>query len=248
MCEHLNRVIDECGTSTCADCCRYFDKILCDTTPNHDSVNYNGLYINLKKSKSSIIQTLEKNFGIYDARVARTTELIFNLTSANKTVKGINKKSILFASLYYAYCFLEKPKNLDEMLVLFDLNHKNVLKGFKLCQIAMQESNLEEIKKIKDRVHLCIETHRENLQKLISTYNIPLKNYDEIEKIVIVCHLKMNKTLTNKITDIWVSCIFFWLLKVNPHLEPEDFISMSQNNISLHKLRSDLTYLKKNLS
>jgi hypothetical protein len=48
---------------------------------------------------------------------------------------------------------------------------------------------------------------------------------------------------------LWISCIFFWLLKINPYIDPEEFISINEgHNITLAKLKSDLTYLKKNLN
>jgi hypothetical protein len=220
--------------------------------------------LNLLKTKSTIINTLEKEFGIFDSTTTTITEKIFNLTSKNKMVKGINKRSILCASLYYTYRYLEKPKNFEDMLHKFNIDYKNGSKGLKMCQIAIQESdnilslsvansqktiklNIDEIKKFKGQIHSFASTHKEKLQELLSKYHISLKNYDEIEKIVIAGHLKKNKILNDKTTSFWVSCICFWLLKINPFIDPEEFVSLNSDFISIVQLRTDLNYLKKNL-
>jgi hypothetical protein len=243
-CNHKNIISDDCGTSTCADCYIHFEKSFCSEFTSH----HNGPIFNFLKSKSTIINTLEKEFGIKDATTVTITEQIFNITSKNKMVKGTNKRSILCASLYYAYHCLEKPKNFQDMLVKFNINHRNGSKGLKLCQIAMQENDhYDEIKKFKGLIHSFVSTHKENLQELILRYNIPLKNYDEIEKIIIAGHHKKNKVLNERINNLWISCIFFWLLKINPEIDPEEFISINDDYINLQQLRSDLTYLKKNL-
>jgi hypothetical protein len=247
MCNHHNIVHDACGT-TCADCHTHFDRSFC----SEFTANYNGPILNLLKTKSTIINTLEKEFGVNDNDTTTITEKIFNLTSKNKIVKGTNKRSILCASLYYAYHYLEKPKNFEDMLIKFNINHKNGSKGLKLCQIAIQESsNLEQVTKnfnmSKGRIHSFASTHKEKLQELIKRYNIPLKNYDEIEKIIIAGHLKKNKILNDRITGLWISCIFFWLLKINPYVDPEEFISINSDYATLTQLKTDLTYLKKNL-
>jgi hypothetical protein len=246
MCNHYNILLDEHGTSTCADCCIHFERSFCSEFTTH----YNGPILNLLKSKSTIINTLEKEFGINDSITTTITEKIFNLTSKNKMVKGINKRSILCASLYYAYYYLEKPKNFEMLLTKFKISHKNGSKGLKLCQIALQESataECEDIKKFKSQIHSFASTHKENLENLITKYNIPLKNYDEIEKIIIAGHLKKNKMLNERVSGLWISCIFFWLSKINPYIDLEEFVSINSDHTTLTQLRADLSYLKKNL-
>ncbi|ADO00380.1 hypothetical protein WIV_gp037 [Wiseana iridescent virus] len=243
MCSHHNIVLDLCGTSTCADCCVHFDKSLC----SEFTTNYNGKVLNLLKTKSTIINTLEKDFGVCDSNTTLVTEKIFKLTSKNKMVKGTNKRSILCASLYYAYHYLEEPKNFEDMLIKFKINHKNGSKGLKMCQIAMQECGTEdEIKFFK--IHSFASTHKEKLQELITRYNIPNQYYNEIEKIIIAGHLKRGKILNDRITGLWISCIFFWLIKINPYIDPEEFISINSDYSTLTQLKSDLTYLNKNLN
>jgi transcription initiation factor TFIIIB Brf1 subunit/transcription initiation factor TFIIB len=208
--------------------------------------------INLLKSKSPLINTLEKEFGVNDSTTTIITEKIFNLASKNKMVKGINKRSILCASLYYAYYYLEKPKNFDVLLTKFKITRKNGSKGLKLCQIALQESpttttECEDIKKFKGQIHSFTSTHKVNLQELITKYNIPLKNYDEIEKIIITGHCKKNKILNDRVNGLWISCIYFWLSKINPYIDLEEFVSINSDYTTLSQLKSDLCYLRKNL-
>ncbi len=243
MCNHPNTVLNEYGTSTCADCHVHFDKSFCKDF----TTNYNGPMLNLLKSKSTIVNILEKEFGINDSTTVTITEKIFNLTSKHKMVKGTNKRSILCASLYYAYHYLNQPKNFEVLLTTFNISRKHGSKGLKLCQIAMQEGDSDDIKKFKGQIHSFASTHKEKLQELIIRYNIPLKNYDEIEKIIIDGHRKKNKTLNDRINNLWISCIFFWLLKVNPYIDPEEFISINSDYTTLTQLRSDLIYLRKNL-
>ena len=245
MCSHQDLVSNEYGTSTCAECHVHFGKSFCKDVTS----NYNGPMINLLTSKSTIINTLEKEFGINDSTTANITEKIFNVTSKHKMVKGTNKRSILCASLYYAYHYLEKPTNFELLLTTFNISRKNGSKGLKLCQIAIQEGgNLEsEIKKFKDQIHTFSSTHKEKLEELIIRYNIPLKNYNEIEKFLIMCHRKKNKKLNDRVNNLWISCIFFWLLKINPYIDPEEFISINSDHTTLSQLKADLTYLRKNL-
>jgi len=243
MCNHHNLVMEEDGTSTCADCFVHFNKSLCSEFTSH----YNGRAINLLKTKSAIITTLEIEFGINDAITASITEKIFNLISENNVVKGTKKKAFLCASLYYAYHYLQKPQNFKDMMARFKVDHKHGSKGLKLCQMAIQEASHleEEIKKFKGLIHSYASTHKEKLEELLSKYNIPLKNYEAIEKIVIISHLKKNKILNDRINNLWVSCIFFWLRKFNPYLDPEDFIGINSDHTTLTKLKSDVAYLQK---
>jgi len=255
MCNHDNIIHDGNGT-TCADCYTYFDKSLC----SEFTTNYNGPILNLLQTKSAIINTLEKEFGINDCIVSQITEKIFNITSNNRKVKGTNKRAMLCASLYYAYHYLNKPKNFEDMLTKFEISYKVGSKGLKLCQIAIQEysatdglvlpfEQLEEIIQLKGQIHSFMASHKEKLQELMCKYNIPLKNYNEIEKIIVISHFKKNKILNDRINNLWISCIFFWLLKVNPHIDPEEFISINKTDtITLAQLRSDLLYLNKNLT
>jgi len=245
MCNHHNIIRDEDGTSTCADCYMHFNKILC----NEFTTNYNGKIINLLETKSSTITLLETEFGINDAITTSITEKIFNLVSKHKMVRGANRRSLLCASLYYAYYYLKKPQNLETMISKFQINNKQALKSFKLCQLAIQESpNLEkDLQIFKDQICCCSSTHKEKLEELILKYNIPLKNYEEIEKIVVFYHNKKNKILNNCINNLWISSIFYWLHKINPYLEPEDFISIHNDYITLHRLKADFIYLKRHI-
>lgn len=240
ICHHKNIILGEHGSSTCADCNVHFEKSFC----TEFTTTFNGPISTYIKAKSTIINTLEKEFGISDSSTCAIAEKIFNITSKNKMVKGTNKRSILCASLYYAYHCLEKPKNFKDMLDQFQITHKNGSKGLKMCQIAMQESDHFDDKIC---IYSIVSTHKENLKELILKYNIPLKNYDEIEKIIVASHHKKRKILSDRITSLWISCIFFWLLKINPDIDPEEFISINDKFINLQQLRSDLTYLKKNL-
>lgn len=63
---------------------------------------------------SPFYKNLEK-FGIYDQNLSKVTENIFTLTLHNKMVKGIYKLSILCASLYYTYFYLENPKTFEDI-------------------------------------------------------------------------------------------------------------------------------------
>lgn len=243
MCNHHNIILDVYGTSTCADCHTYFEKSFCTDY----TTNYNGPTVNILKTKSTIVMTLEKDFGVCDRDTTLITEKIFNLTSKNKMVKGTNKRSILCASLYYACHYLKKPINFEDMLIKFNINHKIGSKGLKLCQIAIQEYQ-ENMVNDDLKIHSFASTHKEKLQELILRYNISLKNYDEIEKIIVTSHLKKNKILNNRINRLWISCIFFWLLKINPYIDPEEFISInSDHTTSVTQLKADLNYLTKNL-
>lgn len=244
MCDHHTIIKDSCGTSTCATCHIFFDKCFKQEVT---TTNYNGLKINLLKTKSSIISTLENNFRINDVSTLNITEKIFNLTTKKKLVKGDNKKSILCASLYYAYHHLEKPVDFQDLLLKFNITYKTGLKGLRLCQVALQTCDKTELLKIKGQIHSFTATHKEKLENLIRKYDIPLKYYDEIEKIIIACHLKKNKILNDRMNNLWFSCIFYWLIKINPCIDAEEFISINDFNISLKKLKSDITYLNKNL-
>jgi hypothetical protein len=243
MCNHLTIIFDESGTSTCAECHLHFEKSFKEDNFN----NYNGTKLNLTKKKSNIIVTLENKFGVNDSETATMTEKIFNIVVGNKMVKGTNKISILCASVYYAYYYLKKPVDFEELLLKFNITYKIGLKGLRLCQIALQETPIISTNQECCNVYSFTSTHSEKLKELMRKYDIPLKYYDEIEKIIITYHLKKHKILNDRVNNLWISSIFFWLSKINPYLEPEDFISINEDNISLKKLRSDVTFLKKNI-
>lgn len=242
MCSHHNIVNDEYG-STCVDCSVHFNKGFCSSD---FTLNYNGPSVNLLKTKSSIVTTLENEFGIKDPKTIQLTEKIFKNASQNKMVKGTNKRSILCASLFYAYFYLKNPKDFKEILNLFNLTHKNGMKGLKMCQISLQECPIKEVK-VKDQIHSFSSSHTQKLKELIKKYNISLNHYDAIEKIIVEGHLKKNKLLNDRINNLWISCIFFWIIKINPYMDPEEFVSINSDYTTLSQLKSDLTYLRKNL-
>lgn len=235
MCNHHNILKDECG-ATCADCNMYFAQSLC----SEFKTCYNGPVI---EAKPSVYRSLEK-FGICDQNVLQLAQEIFDRSSKNKIVKGSNKLAILCASVYYAYFYLENPKNFGDILALFNITHKTGIKGLKICQIAIQEQPLKVFPN-KSQISSFSETHKEKLEELLKKYSIPLAYYNDIEKIIAICHQKKNKLLNDKINNLWISGIFYWLLQINPAIDPEEFVSISSDNITLHQLKTDMTYIKK---
>jgi hypothetical protein len=203
---------------------------------------------------------LEQDYGIVDVSVLKIAEKIFILTTKTKTVKGTNRKSILCASLYYAYYYLKRPTSFKNLLEKFNLTRIHGAKGIRLCQIAMQE-NTGVFEKMYPRTqisrepdpssgHSFISTHKEKLQELIVKYGISIKYYDEIEQVIVRIHSIRGKPLTDNINTLWISAIFFWLSLKNPFIKEEDFLSINteaKNRISLTKLKTDLSCIKKNL-
>ena len=241
-CMHNNIIKNDDGMATYADCFIYFEKSL-------DNTEFTK-YHNIRKEPKTEMSLRLENEGIYDSDIHKLTQTIFKLVTKNKTVKGANKQAIIFASLYYACHYKGKPKNFKDLVLRFKLSKKQASKGLKLCQIAIQESNtfIKEYDnyEVGDTSVLC--THKQTLEELIKKYNIPINFYNDIEQILITSHLKKNKTLNNKITSLWISCIFYWLLKINPYVEPEEFISINNDhNVTLTQLKSHLSYLNKTL-
>lgn len=237
MCDHENIIHNDYGTFTCANCSMHFgqsfytEPVRCSTT------------------KSSTVVSLER-IGVNDKVVLQVAEKIFNIATRKNVVKGANKTSILCASLYYAYFYLNRPTNFEDVLNTFNIKHKkNASKGLKICQIAIQSSHSEDVKHFGEQFHSFTDTYKQNLQTLILKYNIPLKNYDQIEKLMITVHLKKNKSLNNKVTKLWISCIFFWLSRINPYIDPEEFISIENGGqeTTLARLKSDIVYMEKHL-
>lgn len=230
MCNHTNIVHDTYGASTCADCCMHFGQSLCsDYNSNHTILS----------TKSSFKKTLEK-YGIFDHKLVKDTEEIFNKVSKNKVVKGNHKLSLLCASLYYAYYYRETPKTFDDLTSLFNIDHKTGIKGLKTCQIIIQESC------VKDPICLYNSSHKNVLKDLIQKLNIPLKHYTEIENLIEISHHQKKKFLTDKINSLWLSCIFFWILQKNPDVCIDDFLDIScLKDISSHQIKSDLSFLNK---
>lgn len=257
MCNHKNLILEDNGTSTCVDCSIHFEKKLyvdkfvvtqCTQSPQ----------------KSSTWIVLEQDYGIVDVSVLKIAEKIFILTTKTKTVKGTNRKSILCASLYYAYYYLKRPTSFKNLLEKFNLTRIHGAKGIRLCQIAMQENTgvfepsgngystqMGELKwQSRKPDPSFISTHKEKLQELIFKYGISIKYYDEIEQVIVRIHSIRGKPLTDNINTLWISAIFFWLSLKNPFIREEDFLSINteaKNRISLTKLKTDLSCIKKNL-
>ena len=261
MCNHKNLILEDNGTSTCVDCSIHFEKKL-----------YVDKFVvtqcTQSSQKSSAWIVLEQDYGIVDVSVLKIAEKIFILTTKTKTVKGTNRKSILCASLYYAYYYLKRPTSFKNLLEKFNLTRIHGAKGIRLCQIAMQE-NTGVFEKIvfatsgarsvasdngrqtgSDNGYSFISTHKEKLQELIFKYGISIKYYDEIEQVIVRIHSIRGKPLTDNINTLWISAIFFWLSLKNPFIREEDFLSINteaKNRISLTKLKTDLSCIKKNL-
>lgn len=247
MCDHVNIVVEKRGSWTCVDCSVYYDQNLCiDFDDTH-----NGPKVTKVKSSESDIQTiLGKDYGIYDKVLTSLTKEIYEVVVKNKMVKKSNNKAVLCASLYYASCYLKKPQTFNTLLTIFGITRKKGSKGLKLCQIAVQESSNLNIKNLKDTIHCFTPDHRENLLDLISRYNVPLKYFENIEQLMIEIHLKKRKTLNDQINTLWLSCIFFWVTKINPYVHPEDFVSINNNlyKINLSQLKADVSFLNKTTS
>lgn len=287
MCNHKNLILEDNGTSTCVDCSIHFEKKL-----------YVDKFVVTQctqgPQKSSTWIVLEQDYGIVDVSVLKIAEKIFILTTKTKTVKGTNRKSILCASLYYAYYYLKRPTSFKNLLEKFNLTRIHGAKGIRLCQIAMQENTgvFEKMYPMRSQTmglvcdndsasdgrtqrpssmvsppqmgelrwqsrepdpssgHSFISTHKEKLQELIFKYGISIKYYDEIEQVIVRIHSIRGKQLTDNINTLWISAIFFWLSLKNPFIKEEDFLSINteaKNRISLTKLKTDLSCIKKNL-
>jgi len=266
MCNHKNLIIEDNGTSTCVNCSIHFEKKLYVGKFVNKMTHTQSHEMNLRASsqKSSIWVVLEQDYGIVDVSVLKIAEKIFTITTKTKIAKGTNRKSILCASLYYAYYYLKRPTSFKTLLEKFNLTRIHGAKGVRLCQIAMQENNVAWLSDIgrsdrqtpqscqsnNTRVHSFISTHKEKLQELIFKYGISIKYYDEIEQVIVRIHSIRGKPLTDKINTLWISAIFFWLSLKNPFISAEDFLSINtetQDHISLTKLQTDFSCIKKNL-
>ena len=133
MCNHKNLILEDNGTSTCVDCSIHFEKKLYVD-------KFVDKFVVQSPQKSSTWTVLEQDYGIVDVSVLKIAEKIFILTTKTKTVKGTNRKSILCASLYYAYYYLKRPTSFKNLLEKFNLTRIHGAKGIRLCQIAMQEN------------------------------------------------------------------------------------------------------------
>lgn len=238
-CKHSNTTIDDCGSSTCLDCCAYFEKSLTHGFAVQSAGSHS------LAAQSNFFKTLEK-YGVLDKTVIKLTEEIFKRASNNKMVKGSNKLSLLSASLYYAYHYLGRPKTLEEVLDIFKIKYKVGSKGLKVCQIALQERPLVGI---SGHVYDFTSSHTENLKDLLKRYEIPLKYYDVIESIVKKAHTSKNKILSDKMNSLWVSSIFFWLVNSSKNIEYDDFVTINSDLITVEQLKIDLSFFHKiNLS
>ena len=277
-CNHKNLILEDNGTSTCVDCSIHFEKKLYVD-------KFVDKFVVQSPQKSSTWTVLEQDYGIVDVSVLKIAEKIFILTTKTKTVKGTNRKSILCASLYYAYYYLKRPTSFKNLLEKFNLTRIHGAKGIRLCQIAMQENTGvfekmypmrsqcdNEVSSVVSPPHesvarratgaqpqrgwvratgsAFISTHKEKLEELILKYGISIKYYDEIEQVIVRMHSIRGKPLTDNINTLWISAIFFWLSLKNPFIKEEDFLSINteaKNRISLTKLKTDLSCIKKNL-
>lgn len=247
MCNHKNLILEDNGTSTCVDCSIHFEKKL----------YVDKFVVTQSPQKSSTWIVLEQDYGIVDVSVLKIAEKIFILTTKTKTVKGTNRKSILCASLYYAYYYLKRPTSFKNLLEKFNLTRIHGAKGIRLCQIAMQENtgvffatsllnpaSRDErplpggvgrqipkgsgCDKTSDgRTQMGEPDHKEKLQELIFKYGISIKYYDEIEQVIVRIHSIRGKPLTDNINTLWISAIFFWLSLKNPFIREEDFLSIN---------------------
>lgn len=252
-CKHSNTTIDDYGSSTCLDCCAYFEKSL-----THGFAVQSACAHSLAGTQSNFFKTLEK-YGVLDKTVVKLTEEIFKHASNNKMVKGSNKLALLSASLYYTYHYLGRPKTLEEILHIFKIKYKLGSKGLKVCQIALQERPLLGI---SGHVYEFTSSHTETLKHLLGRYEIPFKYYDVIESIVKKAHICKNKVLSDKMNSLWVSSIFFWLINSSKNIEYfggkaayvapeeyEDFVTINSDLITLEQLKTDLSFFNKiNLS
>lgn len=237
MCNHKNLILEDNGTSTCVDCSIHFEKKL----------YVDKFVVTQSPQKSSTWIVLEQDYGIVDVSVLKIAEKIFILTTKTKTVKGTNRKSILCASLYYAYYYLKRPTSFKNLLEKFNLTRIHGAKGIRLCQIAMQENTGVFARDNDCESRAFISTHKEKLQELIFKYGISIKYYDEIEQVIVRIHSIRGKPLTDNINTLWISAIFFWLSLKNPFITEEDFLSINTEAISLTKLKTDLSCIKATL-
>lgn len=235
-CTHPYFVISECGSKTCSECHILFENsLVCEwnTQSTHpDSSRTSVFYDNLGK------------YGIFDKTVAKKTQEIFLKAMTNKSAKKhASKLVILAASVFYAYHYLGQPQPLHSILVSFNLPYRSATKGLKACQIAMQECSAE----LGGNISLFTSTHTETLKTLLRTHNIPMKHYPDIEKLIEHAHRQKNVHLTEKINALWISALFFWILRFNPSFDQDEFISLGQNSLtcSSQQLKSNLVFFKK---
>jgi hypothetical protein len=240
MCQHQNIILNEWGTSTCADCNVHFDKSL-----SHIN-DFENKRVLIPELKSQLLKNLEE-IGINNQDVYRLVEKIFNITSKKKPLRGKNRKIIIAASLYYAHRYMGREMVFEDILKKLKLDRKEGSKGLRICQIAIQEcKELEkELENLRDYTSFITLSYKESFQKLMFLYNIPEQKHYEIEEILIEIHRKKNKQLNNQITSLWVACIYFWVLKIRPRFEFEVFLTLNPHYLDRHKIQHELKFIQK---
>lgn len=253
MCDHAEIVVDKTtGGSTCVNCSVYccgniigqFRPGLIRNTRHQPVVS--------RKVSPSVSDILNDSFAIYDEKTVTLINDIFNITLNHKTVKEVNKRAITCASLYYGLWYLGKPKSFEQLINCVNVPRRSAMKGLKACQIAIQENrsicNSVDMQLLKASIHTFVPTYKENLLELLSSYNIHVKYFAEIENILVKSHLIKNRQLNDQSTCLWISCIFFWLLKINPYIAAEEFAGLNARyKITPLQLKLDVAFLEKHL-
>ncbi len=136
-------VLQDAGVCLCMDCgMEVSQKVTYErdwrfnsnTTGSKQTADANRFYIRKVSERSihSDIQHIEISEHIKD--VANT---IYNSIADDKVHRGTFRKSVIFATVFYAFKSVHNPQSCDNLIQLFKIKRKNALKGIKYVNMHL---------------------------------------------------------------------------------------------------------------
>lgn len=185
MCTHEHIIIEH-GANICMDCGVEIDMLSSQTF----TFEMSRMHVRNHREKS-ILPDLE---SIEIEPLVKTVANEIFIHVANHTLRKINRKSIIFASVFLAYKYINQPRMCDHLFDVFQIKRRNAFKG---VTYITQRLDWDVLKNHLASMNITIYNQCEMItaEHIIRQYMSLYKTLpSHIDKIISIFHRVHNKS------------------------------------------------------
>jgi len=240
----IHDLIDDNGIMTCLLCGEIVHKLIL--------YDQERRYFNIKDSKSfsdptrvqarknEISGTIRKEdietLGISDKIITIANGLYTSITKG-QIFRGLSRKSMIFACVFYAYIISGSPQNYDDLSRLFGLSKKNAIKGIKTVNSKAPKDS---------EIHTTIITPNLLIQELMLKFNANKTQIDEV--LILYEKIKNRSTDLNRSRpqSIASGITYYWLKESKIEIKLKDFAQISKlSELTINKVVKEINMILK---
>lgn len=232
-CHHTNIVVEK-GINICTECGEeMLEDLHSQEWKNFNSTkSYSDLgRIQTRKTEEHSIYKDVSGMGFSDNIVDKANQIYFQVTN-EKIYRGDNRKSIIFACIFYTYKLTGKPQAYEKLIRVFGITRKTALKGLKTVFINAPKELKMSLSQITP-----INLMKENMDAFGATEKQKEEVYELYKKI----KNKSSKLNRSRPQSIAAALTFYWICKKKKNISLKEFTAKTDlSETTISKLASEI--------